>query len=235
MQVIPAVDVMEGEVVRLVEGDFDKATTYSDDPVDVVRRWCDQGATLVHVVDLDGARHGRSRSDVWQRMAEAGLPIQVGGGIRDVETIRSALEVGVERVVVGTMAVAEPERLAEVADLVDRVVAAVDVREGRARGSGWTDTGRSLNDVLNGLAGNGVGRVLLTGIERDGTMSGPDLDLTSTVIDDGRFAVVASGGVGSLQHLADLSQLGCEAAIVGKALYEHRFTFAEAQAAAGIY
>ncbi len=228
MQIIPAVDVMGGKVVRLVEGDFATATVYSDDPVAVTRQWFEQGASLVHVVDLDGARHGTARQDVWRRMVDAGLPVQTGGGIRDEETVRAVLDLGVERVVVGTMAISAPERLAALRDVVERLVVAVDVREGRARGAGWTDAGRSLGEVLDTLATHRIERVLLTGIGRDGTLRGPDLDLTTQVVEDGRFSVVASGGVGSLQHLADLAALGCAAVVVGRALYEGRFTLGEA-------
>lgn len=231
MQIIPAVDVLDGKVVRLVEGDFDRVTTYSSDPAAMVGDWVDQGAELVHVVDLEGARRGQPDHDLWRSLVDADLPVQAGGGLRDTDTIRAVLEIGVQRVVVGTLAVTEPERLADLGDRVESVVAAVDVRKGRARGAGWTDQGRIIDDVLDGLAAVGVDRVLLTGIDRDGTMAGPDVKLTSRVLDDGRFRVIASGGVGSVDDLVALAALGCEAAIVGKALYESRFTLAEAQQA----
>lgn len=227
LQIIPAVDVLGGRVVRLVHGDYRRVTEYAPDPVAQARAWIEQGAALVHVVDLEGARTGEPSVELWEALAEAGVRFQVGGGIRLADTARLALEAGAERVVMGTAAVWEPEELAAVGD-PRRVVAAVDVRDGRATGAGWLDGGRRIGEVLDGLAAHGIGRLLVTGIGRDGTLQGPDLDLTWTVASDGRFAVLASGGVASLDDLAAVAGLGCEGVIVGRALYEGRFTLAEA-------
>lgn len=231
MEVIPAVDVLGGAVVRLVGGDYARVIPYAADPVRQARRWVDQGAALVHVVDLDGARHGRPSPALWEGLAAAGVRFQVGGGIRDAATAARALDTGAERVVMGTAAVWAAETVSEV-ERLDRVVAAVDVRAGRATGAGWTDRGRAMGEVLDDLAGVGVGRVLVTGIGRDGRLVGPDLTLLDSVAADGRFAVIAGGGVGRLGDLAAVSRLGCEAVVVGRALYEGRFTLAEARAAA---
>lgn len=229
LQIIPAVDVLEGRVVRLLHGDYDRVTVYAEDPVACARDWIDQGADLVHVVDLIGARTGRPDRHLWEAMTAGGVAFQVGGGIRDASTARQALEAGATRVVMGTAAVWDPSELARVG-AVDRVVAAVDVRSGLAQGAGWLDDGRPLVEALDGLHGVGIGRILVTGIGRDGTMEGPDVALLEEVAGDGRFAVIASGGVGSLSDLAVVERLGCEAVIVGKALYESRFTLGQALA-----
>ena len=226
-QVIPAVDVLDGQVVRLQQGDYERVTVYARDPVVQVAEWVAAGAELVHVVDLDGARSGIPDASLWERLADEGLPFQVGGGLRDAETARRALDAGAERVVMGTAAVWDAEVLAAVG-VPDRVVAAVDVRGDRATGAGWLDEGRRLETVLSDLTGAGIRRVLATGISRDGTMEGPEMSVMRSVVAAGEFAVVASGGVGSIGDLQRLAALGCEAAIVGRALYEHRFTIGDA-------
>lgn len=232
MQIIPAVDVLDGRVVRLRRGDYAQVTVYGDDPAAVAANWIAQGAEIIHVVDLEGARSGEPDVDLWRRLAAAGITFQVGGGIRSAGLAARALEAGAARVVMGTAAVWEPEILAAVPDPA-RVVAAVDVRGGRATGAGWLDEGRPLTEVLDGLSATGCGRVLVTGIGRDGTMEGPELDLLGTVVDDGRFAVVASGGVGTLEDLAAVTALGCEGVIVGRALYEGRFDLRQALRSVG--
>ncbi len=228
--VIPAVDVLGGRVVRLLRGSYDEVTIYGDDPVARARAWIDAGAPLVHVVDLEGARSGDPDRSLWERLAGAGVPFQVGGGIRTAETARAALAAGAARVVMGTAAVWSPELLAAVGS-PHRVVAAVDVRNGRATGAGWLDEGREIAAVLDGLAGAGVGRLLVTGIGSDGTMEGPETVLMGGVVADGRFAVIASGGVGSVDDVAALARMGCEGVIVGRALYEGRIVLADAIAA----
>lgn len=225
LEVIPAVDVLDGRVVRLLRGDYARVTEYGSDPVEAARNWVRQGASRVHVVDLDGARYGAPNLGMWEGLGRAGIPFQAGGGIRTAAIACQVLEAGAERVVMGTAAVAEPGMLA---GLGEAVVAAVDVRDGQARGSGWLDQGRPLTDVLDGLAAAVVPRVMVTGIGRDGTLEGADLDLTREVVDDGRFAVIASGGVGTLSDLDPIAAVGCEAVVVGRALYDHRFTLAEA-------
>lgn len=231
MQVIPAVDVLDGAVVRLRRGRFDDVTIYGSDPAAVAASWVAEGANLVHVVDLSGARTGVPDRSLWVSLAEVGVPFQIGGGIRTVETAAEALSSGAERVVLGTAAVWNPETAGALLDRYgpERIVAAVDVRDGLATGSGWQDDGRPVVDVVQSLAGVGVSWILATGINRDGMMSGPDTGLLEQI----RAAVpdvklIASGGVGSLDDLAGLRRGGYEAAVVGKALYEGNFSLSDA-------
>jgi phosphoribosylformimino-5-aminoimidazole carboxamide ribotide isomerase len=235
MQVIPAIDVLEGRVVRLTMGRYDDVTGYGEDPVAMLESWIDRGATLVHVVDLGGARSGAPERGLWRRLGATGLPFQVGGGIRSRQAAREAVEAGAARVVLGTAAVWAPDEVAAIVDELGaaRVVGAIDVRDGRASGAGWLDTGRRLEEVLRGLDATGLRRVLATGIARDGTMAGPDLDLlieVAEIVPD--FDVIASGGVGSLDDLTALRSRGVGAVIVGRALYEGAFTLEQAIRAA---
>lgn len=230
IQIIPAVDVLDGRVVRLMHGDYERVTVYADDPVTACRKWTDQGAALIHVVDLEGARSGNPDVGLWHRLAHAGIRFQVGGGIRSAPDADRALSAGADRVVMGTTAIWDPGALAEVDDPA-RIVAAVDVRDGRATGAGWLDEGRALSSVLDDLQAVGVPRVLVTGIERDGTMEGPATDLLADVLARGSFDVIASGGVGTIDDIRAVAGLGCEGVIVGRAIYEGRFDVAAAVAA----
>lgn len=227
LQIIPAVDVLDGKVVRLMHGDYERVTVYGEDPVAQALEWMRQGAELVHVVDLEGARSGHPDETLWLRLAEAGVAFQVGGGIRTAEIAARALEAGARRVVLGTAAVWDPAILGQIPDPA-RVVAAVDVRGGKATGAGWLDEGKNLSDVLDGLSEAGIGRLLVTGIERDGTMEGPSTDVLLSALRHGGFSVIASGGVGQLPDLDVIGRLGCEAVIVGRALYEGRFEVSDA-------
>lgn len=236
MQFIPAIDVLDGHVVRLLRGSYDDVTVYADDAVRVALDHVTDGAELVHVVDLGSARDGtdHSRTVLSRSLAEAGVPFQVGGGIRTAAVARTTIDAGAGRVVVGTAAVADPDAFAAIVEEVgaDRVVAAVDVRDGRARGSGWEDDGAPVGEVLDRVDAHGVRWALVTGISRDGTLDGPDLGL----LDEVRrgwpgLRIIASGGVGSLDDLRGLATAGFDAVVSGRALFEGRFTVAEAIAA----
>jgi phosphoribosylformimino-5-aminoimidazole carboxamide ribotide isomerase len=233
MQIIPAVDVLDGAVVRLSKGDYDTAVVYAADPVATATGFVDEGAELVHVVDLAGARAGTHDVQLWSRLGDAGIPFQVGGGIRDARRAAEAVDAGAQRVVVGTAAVWSPGARDEILAAVgpERLVAAVDVRAGRARGAGWTDEGRPVDIVAAELQAAGVLRALVTGIARDGMLSGPDLGVLATVARSAPgMALIGSGGVGSLVDLSALAVAGVEGVIVGRALYEGRFTVREAVA-----
>ncbi len=235
MDVIPAVDVLDGKVVRLVRGDFDQVTVYSHDPPGRAASWADRGASWVHVVDLEGARSGRPAPGLWEAMGALGIDFQIGGGIRDADLARAAVASGAGRVVVGTLAVSNPALLAEVVDAVgpQAVVVAIDVKDGRSVGSGWYDEGRAWQAVVGDVAAAGAIRVLVTGVSRDGTLAGPDLGLAAAVREAAPdLAVIASGGVGDLADVAATAAAGFDGVIVGRALYDGRLTLEHALAAA---
>lgn len=235
MYVIPAIDVLDGKVVRLRQGRYDDITAYGDDPAAALEAWGEQGAPLVHVVDLAGARDGSEDRELWDRLGATEVPFQIGGGIRTLDRARAIMSAGASRVVLGTAAVWEPGVVESIVDALgaEAVVAAIDVRHGKAAGAGWLEAGRELDAVLADLHRAGVVRALATGIERDGMLTGPDFGLMAGVqrlAPD--LALIASGGVGSLADISAVAGLGVEAVIVGRALYDGRFTYAEAVTAA---
>jgi phosphoribosylformimino-5-aminoimidazole carboxamide ribotide isomerase len=235
----PAVDILDGRAVRLVQGEFSDSTRYFDDPLDAARAWLDAGARALHVVDLDGARAGSPQNlpIIREIAALAGdVPVQVGGGMRSIEHVSAALANGASRVVVGTAAYRDPSFLdAAVSEHGARVAVAVDVRGGRVSAAGWTeDTGLEPLDAIARLAGQGVGAFVYTNVDVDGMLTGPDLEEARSVVAAvGEGTLVWSGGVGSLDDLRLLGELPIEGVIVGKALYEGRFTVGEGQAALG--
>lgn len=240
MILYPAIDIRDGHAVRLLQGDYERETVYDADPADAARRWAGEGAEFLHVVDLDGAKAGEPRNlDTVRRIADAvNCPIQVGGGLRNADAVEQVLDVGAERVVIGTAALRDPEFLAKVLDRHgEHVVVSVDAKEGRVALQGWTEAAnQTVVDAIKQLSSRGVPRFLCTAIEVDGTMEGPALTELTEISTATTAQVIASGGVGDLSHLKALAQLhapNLEGAIVGRALYEHRFTVAEAIAALG--
>lgn len=238
MILYPAIDIRGGHAVRLLRGEYERETRYDADPADAARRWAAEGAEYLHVVDLDGARAGAPANlDVIGRIAAAvEIPIQVGGGLRDAGAVEAALAAGARRVVLGTAALLDPDLLDRLlADHGQRVVVAIDARGGEVALAGWTKSSEvDPADAAAALVARGVRRLLFTPIEVDGTMDGPALE------ELGRLAVVVdaeliySGGVGSLEHLRSLaaaspSNLG--GVVVGRALYEGRFSIEQAKAA----
>jgi len=238
MLLYPAIDVRGGQAVRLTQGDYERETAYDADPVDAALRWAGEGAEFLHVVDLDGAKAGKPQNlDAVRRIAAAvECPIQVGGGLRDTGSVTSVLDAGAERVVIGTAALRDPEFLDRaLAEHGDRVVVSVDARDGKVSLSGWTETSDAdVAGAVADLSRRGVARFLCTAIEVDGTMEGPALGELNRIAAATDARVIASGGVGTLDHLEQLSRDAApnvEGAIVGRALYERRFTVAEAIAA----
>jgi phosphoribosylformimino-5-aminoimidazole carboxamide ribotide isomerase len=231
----PAVDILDGRAVRLAQGDFDARTVYDDDPSAAARAWVEAGARALHVVDLDGARAGAPRNleAIATIAAESRVPVQAGGGLRDPAHVDAALAAGAARVVVGTAAYRDPAFLDVVLAVHgERVAVAVDVRAGRVSAAGWTeDTGESAEDVVARLGARGVRTFVYTDVDRDGMMAGPDVEGVARLASHVEGTLVYSGGVGELAHLRALAALELEGVIVGKALYERRFTIAEAQAA----
>lgn len=227
-QLIPAVDVVGEEAVRLRQGAFDDVVARAGDPAALIARFAALGPPLVHVVDLDGARSGRIRPDLVRRLAAsaAPTPVQASGGIRSPADARELLDAGAARVVVGTAALDSPEALAGLAsELGERLVVAVDARDGRVAAAGWNRvTELTPEELAERCAEAGVRRLLCTAIDRDGTMSGPDLGLLERVRDRSGLPVLAAGGVGSDADVAALAALGLEGAVVGRALLEGRVT-----------
>ena len=240
MIVYPAIDLRGGRCVRLTQGDFARETVYGDDPVGVARRWEALGARWIHGVDLDGARAGRPVQAplVAAICAAVRIPVQVGGGMRDAAAIESALEDGVARVVLGTIAVREPARGAALCRAFPgRVAIGIDARDGMARVAGWLEGGRVAAPALaETAAGWGAAAIVYTDIGRDGTQEGPDLEGTRAVARAAGIPVVASGGVGTLEHVravAALADDGVTGVIVGRALYSGAVDLRDALGAAG--
>jgi phosphoribosylformimino-5-aminoimidazole carboxamide ribotide isomerase len=234
----PAIDIRGGHAVRLLQGDYERETVYDADPADAAARWAGEGAEFLHVVDLDGAKAGEPRSlDAVRDIAVAvDCPIQVGGGLRDAASLGAVLEAGAERVVIGTAALRDPEFLAAALEAHgERVVVSVDARDGKVSLAGWLESSDvDVADAVAELSERGVERFLCTAIEVDGTMEGPALGELRRIAAATKAKVIASGGVGTLEDLRSLAREAppnVEGAIVGRALYESRFTVAEGIAA----
>ncbi len=222
MIVIPAIDLRAGRAVRLVRGDPNNETAYADDPVAVAERFQDEGARRLHVVDLDAALDEGSNADAVKAICHAvAIPVQVGGGIRSLEAIGEVLEAGAARAILGTAAAADPGFVTRaVEEFAEHVVIAVDVRAGHVMVRGWKEEGPSLEDALPALDEAGAPRYLVTSVARDGTLEGPDLTLYARVLKGTDRPVIASGGVRDADDIWALRDIGCEAAVTGKALYE---------------
>lgn len=238
MEVIPAIDLRGGRCVRLHQGDFGQETVFSDDPRATALRWQAEGARRLHLVDLDGAATGQPAhlKIIADIVAALDIPAQVGGGIRSADAARSWLETGMERVVIGTAAVHDP---AMVQDLCrdygsDRVIVAVDARDGTVAVRGWTESGQiTALELARRMAGLGVTRLLYTDIARDGALTGPDVATSARLARQTGMAVLASGGVASVSDIRNLAEAcGIEGVIVGRALYTGAVSLPEAIAAA---
>ncbi|MFW5897100.1 MAG: 1-(5-phosphoribosyl)-5-[(5-phosphoribosylamino)methylideneamino]imidazole-4-carboxamide isomerase [Bacillota bacterium] len=238
MEIYPAVDIRGGRCVRLLRGDFSREEVFSDDPVAVAERWWRSGAPLVHVVDLDGARHGsRPNASPIARMAGQGIPLQVGGGIRNYEDVSTLLSQGVRRVVVGTSAVELPSlrrRLLE--HFKEAVVVGLDCRDGFVATRGWIEqTDIRADEMAAEILSEGGRRVLVTDIARDGTLEGPNTELLEGILETG-IEVIASGGVGGIEDVRRLARTaavypGLIGVVIGRALYVGNLDIAQAQMA----
>jgi phosphoribosylformimino-5-aminoimidazole carboxamide ribotide isomerase len=234
----PAIDIRGGRTVRLLEGDYARETVYDADPLDAAQRWADEGSHYLHVVDLDGARTGTPENlETVQRIADSiPFPIQVGGGLRDEENVANVLRAGAERVVIGTAALRDPRFLQQMIERHgERIAVSIDAREGNVSLAGWTETSRvAATEAVAELSVRGVQRFIFTPIEVDGTLAGPGLRELAVVAGSTSASVIYSGGIGSLEDLALLREQAApnvEGVIVGRALYEERFTVADAIAA----
>ncbi len=240
MEIIPAIDIRGGRCVRLVQGDYDRETVFADDPAAMARRWRDAGAARLHVVDLDGAREGHpvNTASVERIVTAVGIPVQLGGGLRDVETVQRYLDGGVNRVVLGTAAVKDQALLVRaLARFPGRIAVGVDARDGIVVTEGWRDaSGVAASDLVGQLAELGVPRVIYTDTLRDGTLTGPNFAalaalLSSAGVTASNLRIIYSGGVSTVEHLRRLAATGVEGVIVGRALYTGDIDLAAALAA----
>jgi len=232
VEVIPAIDLRGGRCVRLTQGDYARETVFSDDPVEMAHRWAGEGATRIHVVDLDGAREGRPvNDDVVRRIIEAvELPVQVAGGVRTLDAVQAWLDTGADRVILGTAAVRDPELAAEASRRHgERIVVSIDARGGVVAVEGWREeTKLQAESFLRTLAGLGVPRFVYTDINRDAMLESPNYEMIETMVGATECPLIAAGGVAEVENLTRLSELGVEGAIVGLALYDGRVQLPEA-------
>jgi phosphoribosylformimino-5-aminoimidazole carboxamide ribotide isomerase len=229
--VYPALDVLEGRVVRLREGHREQVTIEGGDPVAAAERFAAEGARWLHLVDLDGAFSGAPDPALVRRVAAVGLPVQVGGGYRSPELVERALAAGAARVLVGTAAL-DAGSLAGAARFGEKLAVAVDARDGRIAVEGWTrEAPDTPAELAERCAAAGIRRLLVTSTRRDGTLAGPDVGLLESVLAAG-LPVIAAGGIASLDDLRVLRELGCEGAVTGSAVWSGRFTVSQAVAAA---
>ncbi len=232
MYIIPAIDLREGKCVRLIQGQYDRQITYNDDPVEQAKEFISAGAEWVHIVDLDGAKIGRPvNTDTISAIAALGqLNIEVGGGLRDEASIRQLLDKGVERVVVGTKAVNDFEWFSEMAEKFSgKIVLGLDAREDRISINGWTkDASEPLLEFATKAAKLPIAAIIYTDITKDGMMTGPNLERTKALAEAVRIPIIASGGVKEMDDIKWLAEVGVEAVIIGRALYEGTLNLADA-------
>ncbi|MFZ9228900.1 MAG: 1-(5-phosphoribosyl)-5-[(5-phosphoribosylamino)methylideneamino]imidazole-4-carboxamide isomerase [Prochlorococcaceae cyanobacterium] len=240
MQVIPAIDLLDGQCVRLHQGDYDQVTRFSDDPVAQALSWQSQGAQRLHLVDLDGARTGEPVNDAAIKAITAALdiPVQLGGGVRSAERAAELLSCGLERVILGTVALEQPELVAQLAEQhPERIVVGIDAKNGKVATRGWlTESSTEATELAQRLSDMGIAAIISTDIATDGTLAGPNLTALRAMADASSVPVIASGGIGTVEHLLSLlslEPLGVGGVIVGRALYDGRVDLGEALAAIG--
>lgn len=232
MRILPAIDLKNGRCVRLLRGEADKETVFAADPVEVARKWRDQGAEYLHMVDLDGAFEGTPRhfDAVARVVRETGLPVQIGGGIRTRDSIEKYLNAGLDRVIIGTRALEAPDWLAGLCDdFPGHIAAGVDARDGRVALRGWVDVSHvTALELAERIKNMNLSAVIYTDISKDGTLQGPSVDATRAFADAVRLPVIASGGVGNLDHVRNLAALPLAGIIIGRALYTGAVSLPEA-------
>ncbi len=236
MKIVPSIDLLGGNVVRLIKGKLEQRIIYSNDPVKVAKKWEDQGADLLHIVDLDSAlRTGTNNTTLISKVINSlHIPIQIGGGIRSADAIKLMLEMGVSKVVIGTMAFKEPNSLKRIAkSLSSKIVISIDQLNGMIMVDGWRESvGIDIIQGINMFMSMGLNEFLLTSIDRDGTMTGPDVESLSTASKINGTNIIASGGISSILDIIKIRNTGCSSIILGRAIYEERFNVAQAKALA---
>lgn len=223
MEIIPSIDLRNGRCVRLYKGDYKQETVFSDDPLETALKWQSMGAPRLHLVDLDGASSGEiGNLEIIQNITSAMLiPVQLGGGIRNIETVEGLLKAGIDRVILGTAAVESPNLIAEACSKYhESVIVGIDARNGMVATHGWIEeTGLTAIEFAKSMVGIGVRRFIYTDIERDGTLTEPNFEAIEDMVKALKLPVIAAGGVCSTEHLKKLQGIGAEGAIIGKALY----------------
>lgn len=226
MILYPAIDIRGGRTVQLVQGDFNRETAFDADPVDAARRWADAGAEWIHIVDLDGARSGTGTNrDTIARIRDAvACRIEVGGGIRSLDTIDALLDAGIDRVILGSIAVTEPQVVIDaLARHGERIAVGLDARDGKLATSGWaTQTDVDAVETARNLGDAGVRHIVFTDIRRDGTFTGPNVDALRQMVTATSAEVIASGGIGTADDVLGLRETGVSGVIIGSALYDGR-------------
>lgn len=240
MDIIPAIDLLDGKCVRLYQGDYDQSQIFSDNPLEIALQWQAEGASRLHLVDLDGAKQGKPVNlEVIAKIVSAlHIPVQVGGGLRNAESITQLLKLGVDRVIIGTIAVENPELVAQwCQQFPQRIIVGIDARNGQVATRGWLETSTlSAVTLAQNMAQQGASAIIYTDIQRDGTLAGPNLPALRELTESISIPVIASGGVSSLQDLLQLlvlEPLGVTGAIVGKAIYTGHLNLKEAVLAVG--
>ena len=240
MEILPAIDLLDGACVRLHQGDYDQVTRFSEDPVAQALSWQSQGATRLHLVDLDGAKRGEPINDAAVRAITAALdiPVQLGGGVRSLERAEELIACGLDRVILGTVAIEQPQLVQELAQRhPGRIVVGIDANNGRVATRGWIEQSDVLaTDLAKQFSAAGIAAIITTDIATDGTLAGPNLEALRTMAQCSAVPVIASGGIGcmaDLLSLLPLEPLGVTGVIVGRALYDGRVDLAEAIAALG--
>lgn len=234
MQIIPAVDIKGGKCVRLYQGDYNQETIFSEDPVAMAWKWQEQGARRLHIVDLDGAAGGepKNMAIIEAIVKQTALPVQLGGGIRNETTVEKLLGIGVQRVILGTVAIEQPELVKKLCRKFSQaIIVGIDARDGLVATHGWKkDTRVTALDLAQQMALLGVTRILYTDIKRDGTLTEPNYEAIAELMDKAKLPVIAAGGISAIRHLQKLKEMGAEGAIVGKALYTGNINLPEALA-----
>lgn len=231
MILFPAIDIRGGKCVRLIQGDYNQEIIYRDSPSEMAKEWEEQGAAYIHVVDLDGARSGDSlnRKAIEEIAGAVRIPVQVGGGVRDMETVEAHIKSGVSRVIIGTAAIENPQFIEEaVAKYGGKIAVSIDARNGFAATNGWTETSdvRAI-DLLGRLVEIGIETVVYTDILKDGMLQGPNFDELRLMNNATAIDIIASGGVSTQTDVEKLGQMGLYGAIIGKALYEGKVSLGQ--------
>ena len=224
MEVIPAIDILDGKCVRLFQGDYDKETVFSDYPIDIAKRWESYGAQRLHLIDLDGAKNGKpiNQSTIVEISQSVDIPIQDGGGIRDFRTVEKYIQDGIDRVIVGTAAVRDPDLISKTIEIFgeESVMVSIDAKDGVVAVDGWIKSSKiSVFDLMDDIVDTGLKRFMYTDISRDGTLSEPNYGSIRDILEYSPMKMMTAGGVSSIDDLNKLKIIGVEGAIVGRAIY----------------